>query len=269
MKRANLQTALKALLLLGMGLFLFTRLTNGSLYFYINQRFAGLTLLAVLGLLIVGFSYQFGRQNQTDDDASEPAHANCDRHAHDDHAHDHHLDGHHHHHSLAWGGALLVALPILLGLFVPPRPLGASALQNREVSVGASNRSSMPAAVRNAGEKSNLDRNILDWVYEFQTAELEQFVDEEAEVVGFVFRDERFGEEEFLISRYVVSCCVADAAYVGLVVRWPDAPALETDQWVRVRGRFAMGQLEEEPLPVLVADEVTPTEMPNQPYLYP
>ena len=33
-----------------------------------------------------------------------------------------------------------------------------------------------------------------------------------ANVVGFVYQDDRFGEDEFMVSRFTVSCCVADAA---------------------------------------------------------
>jgi uncharacterized repeat protein (TIGR03943 family) len=249
MKSPKFQTALKALLLIGLGLFLYTRISNGSLYFYINQRFAGLTLLAVCGLILIGISYQFGAPHAADEGES-------------DHG------GRADHHALSWGGVLLVALPMLVGVLIPPRPLGATALENREVSISTSG-SGMPAAVRSQGEKANLDKNILDWVYEFQTREPQQFAGQEAEVIGFVFRDERFAADEFLVTRYVVSCCVADAAYVGLVVRWPDAADLSADQWVQIRGRFDVGEFDSQTLPVLAADVVTVTDVPSQPYLYP
>ena len=49
----KVQAALKGLLLLGLGIFLLTRITSGTLNFYISQRFDWLTIAAVLGLFIV------------------------------------------------------------------------------------------------------------------------------------------------------------------------------------------------------------------------
>ncbi len=258
MRRQRFQTALKALLLIGMGLFLYSRIANGSLYFYISERFASLTLLAVMGLLIVGVSYRFDSEDSV-------THEHDD--GHEQHTHEH--DNHGHSHALSWRDALLVALPIFLGIFVPPQPLGAAALANREVSVGTSS-SAMPAAIRAAAEKPSIEKNILDWLYDFQIASSPTaFNDEEAQLIGFIFRDERFAEDEFSLARFVVGCCVADASYAGLVVRWPDATLLESDQWVDVRGTFQVGQFGENTMPILIAESVTPTTMPNQPYLYP
>lgn len=264
------QTALKALLLIGMSLFLYSRIANGSLFFYINQRFAGLVLFAVIGLLVVAVSYYYD-EDQTAKDKS-PLHNHKDAvhhdHTHSSHDHDHH-DHHDHDHGLAWGGVTLLIVPIVLGLLVRPQPLGASALANREVNIGSSN-STMPAAVRAAQEKDNLSKNILDWLYDFQTAgDPQAFVGQEAKIVGFVFRDERLADDEFTAARFTVSCCVADASYVGLVVRWPEALSLEQDQWIEARGHFDVGTFDGRTMPILIADEVKSTAMPQQPYLYP
>jgi uncharacterized membrane protein YcgQ (UPF0703/DUF1980 family) len=62
---------------------------------------------------------------------------------------------------------------------------------------------------------------------------------------------------------------VADAVPVGLPVRWPGAADLDGDQWVEVHGMFEIGEYNGETMPILVADRVTPTERPDQPYLYP
>jgi putative membrane protein len=72
-----------------------------------------------------------------------------------------------------------------------------------------------------------------------------------------------------MVTRFVVSCCVADANVAGMVVRWPEATALAADQWVEVTGSLAAGDLEGELLPVLAAESVKPVAVPEQPYLYP
>ncbi len=61
--RPKFQNAVKALILLGLALFLYTRLADGTLFFYINQRFMIYTVLAIVGLVLVAISYRpVGRQ---------------------------------------------------------------------------------------------------------------------------------------------------------------------------------------------------------------
>ncbi len=237
-----MRSSLKALVLIGLGLFLYSRFINGSLLFYINERFVWLTFMAVVGLLLIGVSYRYSR--------------------HHGHTHAGHT------HQVSASALLLLAVPVLLGLLVPPRPLGAAAMSNREVRVGALSSTTSPGnpiVLESKGPK-----NILDWLIVFwQSSDPASFAGQEADVVGFVYRDGRFQDDVFMASRFVVSCCVADAASVGLVVRWPEAAALATDGWVRVTGRFEPGEFDGEPMPILVADSVTPAEPPEKPYLSP
>jgi uncharacterized repeat protein (TIGR03943 family) len=72
-----------------------------------------------------------------------------------------------------------------------------------------------------------------------------------------------------MVSRFVISCCAADAAPLGLVTQWPDTGSLPNDTWVEVKGRFQMGEFDGEPMPVLIAETITPTDVPEPPYLYP
>jgi uncharacterized repeat protein (TIGR03943 family) len=164
----------------------------------------------------------------------------------------------------------LVALPVVLGLLVPPQPLGAAALSNREVNVTMQG-SALPAAVRAAAQKDSTSKNVLDWLHTFAGSDnpIADHAGDPARVTGFVFRDERFDTDQFMVTRFVVSCCVADANVAGLVVRWPQAAELPADQWVEVTGTIQAGALDGENLPLLAADTVTPVDVPQQPYLYP
>jgi uncharacterized repeat protein (TIGR03943 family) len=118
--------------------------------------------------------------------------------------------------------------------------------------------------------KPKADKNILDWLIEFRTtSDPASFTGQEARLIGFVYRDDRFDGETFMVSRFVLSCCAADAAPLGLLVRWPESSALAADQWVEVSGRFEPGQFDGEPMPILIAEKITATTVPDQPYLYP
>lgn len=237
---------LKTIILILLGAFLFMRVVDGTVLYYINQRFVLLTWLAAGGFVLVGASYYLISNRQTHD-----------------HDHDHG--------ELTWIGLTIVALPLLLGWLVPPRPLGAAAIGNREINIGSMG-SLISVAPPQAGNAMGLvagEKNILDWLNDFQRqSDPTTFDGQEARIIGFVYRDGRFGDNTFMVARFTVSCCVADAAPVGLIVQWPEAAALPADQWVEVTGHFATGAFAGQQIPILIADEITPTEPPAQPYLY-
>lgn len=275
----TIQNSAKALLLLGLALFLYTRITSGLLYYYIAERFAWITFLAVFGFLAVGLSYQgvIRRRKETHDHDHDHDHDHEHVHDHDhEHAHGHahahdHQHEHGHNHSFQWASLGLVALPLVLGIAISPRPLGAAALHNREIGITESRTSAMPAMVRAAAQKSSTDLNVLEWqeIIASTPDAATALAGKEARVVGFVFRDDRFAADQFFVARFAISCCVADATPAGLIVHSADAATLEADQWVEVRGIFAPGSFNGNDYPVIEASAIVPAEIPNQPYLYP
>lgn len=258
-----MQTILKAFILIATGLFLYSRVLNDSILFYINQRFITLTVAASIGFILVAVSYYRRSLVQA------PAHEHDHDHEHDhEHEHEHaHGGDDHDHGNLSWLGWLIVAIPVVFGLLVRPQPLGASAVSNREVNVSALTSVTAPES----DGRINLqvgEKTIVDWLVDFQHQEPAAFVGEEAYIVGFVYRDERFAADSFMVGRFILSCCVADASPVGLIVRWPEAQEFDADQWVEVRGHFEVGNFDGLELPVLVADEIIPVDAPANPYLY-
>jgi putative membrane protein len=246
----RLERALKGLILIGLALFLTNSIINGSLLFYISRRFAWLTWVATILLLFIAFAYQrtlHVRDHQEHDKGQE---------------HHDHLPGG----GSAWMALVLVALPLVLGILVPPRPLGAQAVGVREVNTDGVGLGDDEALLTRAAS----ERNILDWLRAFSATDDPSVLSgQTARVIGFVYRDDTFAADQFMVSRFVVSCCVADATVLGLIVSWPESADLPLDTWVEVQGAFQPGQIDGQTRPILVADSVTPTTPPNQPYLYP
>ncbi len=258
----RLKTIAKVILFLSLGLFLASRLSNGTLSFYIHPRFNPLTAVTAFIFLLVGLIYAY-QHRQT---ILHGAAAHDHDHDHHDHAHAH---DHDHSHDLSWLALAILALPVLLGVMVQPKPLGAAALQNREINTGLLASAPAPSGSQLAVIPTAGERNILDWLYLFRASpDMAAFNGQPVHVIGFVYRDDRFAADEFMVSRFTVSCCVADAAPIGLIVRWPDAPELAADQWVEVTGTFLAGAFNGNEMPLLIADEVVITEAPAQPYLY-
>jgi putative membrane protein len=88
-------------------------------------------------------------------------------------------------------------------------------------------------------------------------------------VIGFVYHDPRLKANQFLIGRYTIACCVADATAIGIWVNWDDAASLVNNQWVRVQGKMTSGQIEGQTVPVILADQIDNLPEPQQPYLFP
>jgi uncharacterized repeat protein (TIGR03943 family) len=164
---------------------------------------------------------------------------------------------------------LLLAVPVVLGTLIPAAPLTAEAINNRglrnaaPLQVGGG---SAPVQFALAPE----ERTILDWLREFQRAEAPaSFEGQPVDVLGFVYHEPRLPEDEFMLARFTLICCVADASAVAVQVDWPAASTLPSDQWVQVRGTMAVGEWEGVPMPRVMAETVEPIDPPEQPYLYP
>jgi putative membrane protein len=158
---------------------------------------------------------------------------------------------------------LLLATPLLLGTLVPARPLGADTLAGRgaELNAVAGGRAAQLA-------RDTSSWNLLDWGTAL-SVQGEELAGSPADVVGFVFHAEELGPDAFYAVRYVVTCCAADGAGVGLPVLWEGGASLPENGWVRVTGAIAMAELGGVEQPVLRASAVEPVPQPDNPYLYP
>jgi uncharacterized repeat protein (TIGR03943 family) len=241
---ANFQNWLKTALLLGLGLYFVYNILSGNLTNYINVRFAWLSYVAAgLFLLIGGYSAYHLLRHHTGE-----------------HAHDHS------HAPLSWGALLIVAIPLVLGTLIPSRPLGVEAVDG---DLGLSS-GSLTANSTTTFTISPENRNVLDWLRVINSTEDYATLNgQPADVIGFVYTEPSFGENRFMVARFTMSCCVADASAIGLPTYWADAGTLEQGQWVRVRGTMQVAPFRDDEMPVLQASTVEVTDQPEHPYLYP
>lgn len=160
---------------------------------------------------------------------------------------------------------VLLALPLAFGALVPARPLGADTLAARGVDVTAA----APATSRQPDLNSDTTRwDLLQWATALSVAGAE-LEGRPVDVVGFVFPDPAPGADSFYVVRYVITCCAADGAGVGLPVVWEGGGALPADSWVRVTGSIGSRPVADSAQPAIVATAVEPVPQPNNPYLYP
>jgi uncharacterized repeat protein (TIGR03943 family) len=217
--------------------------------------------VVVLGVLALASATAADRIREEDDGPEDHPHPHDD--VMDDHGHDHRR--------LPRIGWWLLA-PVVCIALVPLNPLGADAVSDRAANevvdrVAASGARSPEGEGADgvaAGETTLLDfvsRSINDPGNPFPG---------EVTLVGFVTSDPDV-EGGFVLGRFVMSCCAADA--MPLLVHVPAATVPPRDSWVRVTGRHVAppeGTPDEE-LPLtrnIVLDpiEVEPIDQPAEPY---
>jgi uncharacterized repeat protein (TIGR03943 family) len=248
----------QTLILAILGFFLLERVWSGKILMYINQRFVILVVLAGIGLIALAqaiFAERGKASHTQDQEGSDLEEKEPEPHAR--HSHDSKI-------SMVW-----LLIPLAFGLLIPARSLGASGLANRGIQLAA------PFQVQTVSNTAALEtpagnRTVLDWIRAFaESGDPQSLANEPADVIGFVYHDPRLQPGQFLLGRYTVACCIADAAAIGIVVDWPDSPGMQTNAWVRVKGTIQVGQLDAQKVPVLHADQVIPIQEPDQPYLFP
>lgn len=238
------QEWLKTAVLLGLGIYFVVLILTNSLTNYINASLTWLSYMAAVLFFLLGGGSAFFllRQNDKQKNGFTPP----------DHL------------RLSWGALLMVAAPLVFGTLIPSRPLDANAISGGVATNIGGTRGALSVG------KSELEWNVLDWLRAFNNSlDLTEFNGKAVDVVGFIYREPGFAENEFMLARFTVACCVADASAIGLPVIYDGAPNLETSAWLRVQGTFQVAAFRGADVPVLQAGVVEEVPQPKHPYLYP
>lgn len=241
MSRRAYQTY-QALVLAGLGLFLIARVIDGQILLYIHQRFVPLVLLG--GVVFLALAQAMLRSRPPEQASPDP-------------------DGRPG--WLIW----LIALPLLIGLLIPQRALGTTALATRGMNTGAV----LATNADGSGQITTIPENqrtILDWLQLYaSSSNTQEFNGQAADVTGFVYHDPRLPENQVMVSRFTLTCCVADATALGMVVESADVSQLMDDTWVQIKGQIVTTDIEGRNLPMIQAQTYEVVPEPIQPYLFP
>lgn len=239
----------QAVLLLALFFFLGSKVVSNQLSWYINPRFITLTYIGILFLVVLIYRLIMDMKG-----SFAP----------------HRYDEHDHDHSSAPVNLLIMLIPLLVGILIPARPLGSATVSSKGLTT------SSPIVNSQSGDGQLVllpeEFTIVDWVMSFYSEEdIDQYVGEQASVIGFVYFDERLPNGQFFVSRIILSCCAADGYAVAMIVDWPNTASLKQDTWVRVRGSVEKAYFADnsQAIPRIRAEMVEIVPQPDQPYLYP
>lgn len=253
----NLEAFCKVTILLGLSYYFFQTAYTGRALLYVHPKmlvfvYFGAAAMAFMALMSAGELFKIPRQNMR-----------------------------------VFPYALFL-LTLVLALGLPPVTLGSGTLAGRNVDLGQRE----PAQDREAsspppgdGQEGSPDsspgeglepvdgrifmdqQNFMSWIFKVYTY-TSSYVGNEIIVTGFVHRVEEYAEDEFVIARFVMSCCIADMQIAGILCRFEDASRWPTDTWVRVKGTLIEGEYGGHTSPIIVSVEVTEEERPYVEYVY-
>jgi len=161
---------------------------------------------------------------------------------------------------------IFLCIPVCIAVAFAPKPLGSAALVSQLGSLNAV----VPATQPQARTTDTQQWNLYEWALA-STVDITPYAGSTAVVEGFVVQNDELGlpDDQFMVARYVLKCCTADAGGVGMRIAWGNARQFRSDQWVRVSGTLAVESSTGVPRPLIVASSVVPIEQPGRPYLIP
>ncbi len=237
----------QAFLMVGLGFFLLERFWSGRLALYINQRYTWLVLLASFGLMAFGFVTFNHRPPIWSQEEKLLAPEMAPKNA-------------------GWR-LLIFTVPLVLGILIPATSLGASAAETRGVSqaVPLSAGGSLPSVL----SLDPANRSILEWLWTFEAEEDPTgLIGQQVDVEGFVFVNEKLPDGYFMVGRFIVTCCVADATAIGIAFLPPEGADVPNG-WVRIQGEMTVTNFNGQSALLIQAHQITSMDEPEQPYLYP
>jgi len=154
--------------------------------------------------------------------------------------------------------SLVFAFPLVIGFFLPDRGLTSFAASKWDTGDLAQ---AAETAVAREQEKAAWERGYAMTTVIGVAVRLRQMEEEKVTAVGLVAHVKQLPADQFLLVRFKMTCCAADATPIAVPVRWSGAASLKDGGWVKVFGKT------DPAAKVLVADEVEPAKEPANPYL--
>lgn len=179
-----------------------------------------------------------------------------------------------------WGITLYI-LPLIL-LLMRPELMDAETLKNKAVQIGQQAALTGSEIAQNPSEPTTLPvaplpEVIDDGFVKMVTAtqnDLAGHIGKTIELQGFVYMQDSFKPNEFVVSRLAITCCAADAAVIGILSRYDGEMAIRPDQWVSVKGVISETLIKDEEsgfefkMPLLLIETLEEIEPFDNPYVY-
>jgi uncharacterized repeat protein (TIGR03943 family) len=165
-----------------------------------------------------------------------------------------------------WIRAAVLCLPVFFLYATYGDSLGIDALSKRilpsDVVIGPDTLSKKKSSLKYAPDGTLTLLNIA--------RNLERLEGQKVRTIGSVYRDPNVPEGHFMLFRFVIYCCAADAMPVWLLVKSDANDTLKNETWVKIDGILRLETVKQNRIPVIEAGSIRqiPAPMPGERYLY-
>lgn len=217
--------------------------TNGKLTFFVHPNYVNMIVVSAGFLTLLGVAFFFTKSHY------------CCEHDHKDFIAPH----------AAW---LLLLIPLTLGFTIPPKPLSSETATARgissDVSLLTGETSDFQFAIRSE------DKTLLDWVKTFNLdPEPENYAGSKVDFEGMVLKSDTLPPGYFLIAKFFIACCAADARPIGVPVRFdPSKFQPKDNEWIRIKGEIMGDTIADERRAVIDLESFETIPVPENPYIY-
>ncbi|WP_206070382.1 TIGR03943 family protein [Nodosilinea sp. P-1105] len=251
-QRLPWQAIVDSLVMLLWGLMFLRFAVTGQLYLLLHPDFMWLAHLAMVILLVLGLArlvqvWNMVRQTQPQETIRSQEHfALLPR-------------------RLSCGLLLAVAM---FGMVYTPRPFMSETAFQRGITDVLGQTRSRPERFVLSGSPE--DRSIVDWIRTLNVyPEPDAYTGQGVKVSGFVTHMPDWPSNMFMITRFVLTCCAADAYPVGLPVELPEGTSRpEPDTWLEVEGTMQTDTLDDTRQLVIGSPTLTEISQPRNPFEY-
>lgn len=166
----------------------------------------------------------------------------------------------------AMSGIMLSAA--LVGLLITPRPFTSQTAIQRGLQDKTMVTRANPQVFRATSKPES--RTLLEWIRTLDVyPEPDAYAGQRVNVDGFVVYPEDLPDNYFTLTRFVISCCAADAYPIGLPVRLEqNRKTYAVDTWLAIQGEMITETLNGQRQLVIQAKTLKAIPEPDNPYYY-
>jgi uncharacterized repeat protein (TIGR03943 family) len=246
-KNIKIMPWLDVLAIAAWGILMLKYWATGKLNLLIHPDYFWLVVVASIGLLVVAFfkSKQLLKRRQIIEDTASAQHITI--------------------FPPGWGSSLLI-FTALLGFIFTPQVFASQSAMNRSVTELLGPTRSQPQAFRSSVRPE--DRSLVDWIRTINVyPEPDKHAGQKVKVQGFVMHPKDMRKEYFMLSRFVITCCAADAYPIGLPVKLKEnSDKYQSDKWFEVEGKMITDTIAGKRHTTIEASSLKEIPQPKNPY---
>lgn len=120
-----------------------------------------------------------------------------------------------------------------------------------------------------SSQEINLDDRVFSSFYEEISADAHPYKGRKIKLTGFVYKEAGWNDNQMVISRFLITHCVADASIIGFLSKIPEASKLKKDTWIKAEGILDVTTYNGASMPYIRVTNWEEIAEPKKPYLYP